>query len=133
MNDSEFLQAFEQCSLPENQWTHCAHVRMAWLYLHQKSLVEALPIVREGIKRFNSSLSKPLAYHETITRAHLILIDQRMKSAASVQTFDEFCLVNPDVIDRKLSALLIHYSNETLFCSKAREMFVEPDLAPFPT
>jgi hypothetical protein len=132
MTDAEFLQAFEHCSLPESEWTHCAHVRMAWLYLRRGPLAEVLPTVQEGIKRFNSSLNKVLAYHETITQGFLTLIDHRMQCDKSVQTFDEFCARFPDLLDRKLTALLTHYYKETLFSSEARETFLEPDRSPFP-
>jgi hypothetical protein len=33
MTDSEFLTAFEACRLRRQDWTHAAHVRLAWLYL----------------------------------------------------------------------------------------------------
>ncbi len=133
MTDAQFLQAFQQCSLPATQWTHTAHVRMAWLYLRQLPLAEALPRVREGIQRYNVSLNKPSGYHETITQGFLVLIDHRLQGENRVQTFDEFCTKHPDILDRTLSALLIHYKKETLYSANARATFVEPDLAPFPS
>lgn len=33
MNDQEFLEGFERCSIPREKWSHEAHLRMAWLYL----------------------------------------------------------------------------------------------------
>ena len=33
MTDDEFLAAFEAAAIPRKDWTHEAHVRMAWLYL----------------------------------------------------------------------------------------------------
>ncbi len=32
MTDDEFLAAFEDCTLPFEQWHHRAHVRVAFLY-----------------------------------------------------------------------------------------------------
>lgn len=130
--DIEFLRAFEQCSLPEDQWTHRAHVRMAWLYLQQRPISQAIPVVRDGIKRYNASLKKPLAYHETITQVFLRLIAHRMQSVKSGKSFEEFCVHNPDLLDRKMAALLKHYRKETLFSQAARETFVSPDLASLP-
>lgn len=31
MTDEELLAAFENCSLPHSEWTHRAHVRVAYL------------------------------------------------------------------------------------------------------
>jgi hypothetical protein len=132
MTDAEFLNAFEQCALPEESWTHRAHVRMAWLYLGKGTRGEVLPIVREGIQRYNGTLNKTLAYHETITQAYLILIDDRMRHHQGCTSFEEFCVANPDLLDG-LAALLVHYRRETLFSQAARQAFVEPDLAPWPS
>ncbi len=132
MTDAEFLRAFQQCVLPEDLWTHRAHVRMAWLYLQQGTLASVLPIVRDGIKRYNATLNKTLAYHETITQVFLILIDDRMRRCEGASSFEEFCARNPDLLDGRLTALLAHYRKETLFSPAAREALVAPDLAPLP-
>src|SRR5271163_1285927 len=99
MTDIEFFKAFESCSLPEDEWTHRSHVRMAWLYLKQMPLLQAIPIVREGIKRYNATLKKSLSYHETITQAFLHLINDRMRNGDGEQTFESFCAQNPDLLD----------------------------------
>jgi hypothetical protein len=133
MTDAEFLQAFEACKLPHSEWTHTAHVRMAWLYLRARPPGEALVRVCEGIKRYNASRENSKGYHETITRAYLILIAARMRPNANGQTFSEFAAANPDLVDGKLRALLAHYHPETLFSAPARAAFVPPDLAPLPS
>lgn len=133
MNDSEFLHAFERCALPQSEWTHCAHVRMAWLYLRQEPLSAATPRVCDGIRRYNAAFDKLPAYHETITRGFLILIDWQMRQNARAESFEQFCVRNPDLLDSRLSSLLVHYRNETLFSVAAREAFVPPDLVPFPS
>ena len=132
MTDLEFLTAFERCSLPEDQWTHQAHVRMAWLYLQQRPLPQAIAVVREGIQRYNASLNKPLGYHETITQAFLYLIRHRMQSGETGQSFETFCLQNPDLLGRNLAVLRTHYRQETLSSQAARETFVDPDFSPLP-
>jgi hypothetical protein len=79
MDDAEFLAAFESCELPRDDWTHTAHVRMAWLYLRRGPLDEMMSVVCQGIRRYNARQRRELAYHETITRAFLVLIDLRMR------------------------------------------------------
>jgi len=132
MTDEEFLSAFQRCTLAEEEWTHRAHVRMAWLYLHQGALAEMLTVVRNGIKRYNATLNKTLAYHETITGGFLILIHERMRRAGGDGSFEAFCDQNPDLLDSKLTVLLAHYRKETLFSPAARETLLSPDLSPFP-
>ena len=73
MSDDEFLEAFEECRIPKAEWTHEAHVRMAWLYLRRRPLDEVVPIVREGIRRYNSSLGNTARAAEVVRRAKTFL------------------------------------------------------------
>ncbi len=130
MTDEEFLQGFEDCSIPRSLWTHAAHVRMAWLYLRRYRLDEVVPIVRTRIRRYNESLGNKTGYHETVTVAYLQLIDHRLDRQTADPTFSEFAEAHPDLLDRSLSALLAHYSRGLLFSTEAIERFVEPDLSP---
>jgi hypothetical protein len=132
MTDDVFLGAFEECQLPKALWTHEAHVRMAWLYLQQRPLIEVIPVVRGAIQRYNNSFGNPEGYHETITVAYLRLIDHRIGDRARERSFAEFRENHPDLLDRTLSALLRHYSREVLFSKEAFRTFVEPDLSPLP-
>ena len=110
MTDDEFLKSFEECSIPKALWTHEAHVRMAWLYLRRQPLEEVIPIVRQAIQRYNTSLGNTEGYHETITLAFLVLIDDRIDRASNDETFASFSQGHPSLLDRKMSALLEHYS-----------------------
>jgi hypothetical protein len=132
MTDDEFLAAFESCRIPKALWTHEAHVRMAWLYLRRKPLGEVIPRVRQAIQRYKASLGNTEGYHETITLAYLVLIDDRIDRGPSEATFAAFSGAFPSLLDRRLSALLEHYSREVLFSSEATRTFVEPDLVPLP-
>jgi hypothetical protein len=132
MTDEEFLEAFEECRIPKELWTHQAHVRMAWLYLSRWPLEEVIPIVREGINRYNRSLGNTEGYHETITLAFLTLIDQQVDREGEGATFAAFSERNPILFDRTLPALLEYYSRDVLYSAEARERFVEPDRAPLP-
>jgi hypothetical protein len=130
VTDDEFLQAFEGCTLPKPAWTHQAHVRMAWLYLRQGSFEQVLPLVRKRIRRYNATFQQEPAYHETITRVFLHLIDYRVRERPA-QTFSEFSEQHLDLFQGVI-ILLKHYRKETLFSQQAREQFVSPDLEPLP-
>lgn len=43
MDDRCFVAALESCALPSEAFDHRAHVRLAWLYLKEQPLLEALP------------------------------------------------------------------------------------------
>jgi hypothetical protein len=138
MSDDDFLEAFERCTLYRSQWTHEAHLRMAWLYLARYSLNESIELARIGIRRLNSffqSIARGLGqdtrdgYHDTITVAFVRLIASRLKKN---ETFLDFRARNPDLFDRKLTALLQFYSNDLLHSLAAKERFIEPNVRKLP-
>lgn len=122
MRDREFVEAFENCTLPPDQFPHRAHVRLAWLYLKEGSLLDALPRFVDGLKRYAGSLGAGAKYHETVTWAYMFLIHERM-ARAEHETFDAFAEANPDLFNGILEK---YYSKETLASDLARRTFVMP-------
>jgi hypothetical protein len=148
MTDGEFLVAFEACSIPRSEWTHEAHVRMAWLYLSRRPFTDALDRIRRGIRKLNDRIGQPAAthrapaqrrtsatngdpngYHETITVALTRIIADRICSGEDYLGFRDR---NPDLFDRKLPALFAHYSTALLLSPEARRSFVDPDVLKLP-
>jgi hypothetical protein len=123
VHDREFVAAFEDCTLPPEQFPHRAHVRLAWLYLREGSLLDALTRFVEGLKRYAGSLGAGGKYHETVTWAYMFLIHDRM-ARASFETFEKFAAANPDLFNGILEK---YYRKETLSSDLARRVFVMPD------
>eukprot|EP00977_Amphora_coffeiformis_P022925 scaffold11843_cov152-Amphora_coffeaeformis.AAC.5 len=129
--DIVFLERFERCELCESEWTHTAHVRVAWVALMTTS-EEAQDRIRKGIQTYNTQvLQRPDAFHETITVAFIRLIRSRLQCHNDDSSWEEFCHTNQDVLDPK--CLLQFYSRERLFSDEARKQFVAPDLSPLPS
>src|SRR4051794_11311697 len=128
MSDDDFLAAFESCRLPRADWTHAAHVRLAWLYLTRLPFGEALDRVRAGIRRYNASVGSD-GYHDTVTVAFVVLIRSRLPAAGD---FPAFRARNPDLFDREANLLGRHYAPATLGSAAAKRGFVRPDRAALP-
>lgn len=124
MTETEFVQSFEDASLPAGSFHHRDHVYLAWLYLRRHPALEALTRFAEGLKRFAAAQGHPGLYHETITWAFLFLIRERM---AGEETWEEFAAKNPDLLTWKPSVLDRYYEQETLSSDRARRIFVLPD------
>lgn len=122
MDDRAFVAALESCTLPSEEFDHRAHVRLAWLYLAEQPLLEALPRFIASLKRYADSLGASGKYHETITYAFIFLIHQRM-AECSASTFDEFAAANPDLFGPILQR---YYPPETLASPLAKTVFVLP-------
>lgn len=123
MDDRDFIAAFEDCTLPPDLFPHRSHVRLAWLYLREHSLLETLNRYSTGIQRYAASLGATAKYHETITWAFLFLIHERMQHA-SHDSFEEFASANEDLFGPILER---YYSPAALSSDLARRTFVLPD------
>jgi hypothetical protein len=124
------IKEFEQGRAPGGSFHHADHIRVAFAYLSQYSVLEALEKFSAALQRFAAAQGKPQLYHETITWAYLFLIRQRMLSANQPQTWEEFAAANPDLLtwERGSGGILAqYYQAETLASEAARAAFLFPD------
>ena len=137
MDDHEFLQQFEACSLPKEAWTHRAHLKVAYLYLTQHPFEQAADKVRSGIKAYNAAIKVvegPMTgYNETTTMAFLHLVGAIIAAYGEyypTATADEFCDRHPQLLSKHI--LRFFYSPQQRMHPDAKTSFVEPDLTPLP-
>ncbi len=132
MNDADLLTAFEDCSLPIEQWTHRAHVRVAYLFASTQDFASAVDRMREKIKAYNKATDTPEAidrgYHDTITQAFMRLVLAANLQTGPHESSEKFCDSHPELLSKQ--TLLIYYSRERLMTLDAKKQFIEPDLCP---
>ena len=129
-NKEIIINEFEQGRAPGGSFHHADHIRVAFAYLSQYSLLEALQKFSEALRRFAAAQGKPGLYHETITWAYLFLIRERMMRADHAETWEEFAATNPDLLTWKREEggiLARYYRSETLGSNAARSAFLLPD------
>jgi hypothetical protein len=127
MDDLEWMQAFESCTLPAASFHHADHVKMAFLYLQKFTSLEALSRFSSGLTRFATANGKPDRYNETVTWAFLLLIRERIARGGSTPTWAEFSAANPDLLCWDDSILKKYYRPETLTSELAKRIFLFPD------
>jgi hypothetical protein len=133
MNLDELVRSFDDCTLPAREWTHHAHLSVGTWYVRHYGSERALQRLRAGIRRLNDAHgtknSANSGYHETITRAYVLLIEQSIAAAptsASDAVLAESIVRGP-LGDSRL--LLEFYSLDVLRSVRARAEWVEPDRA----
>ncbi|KAI9316791.1 flavin reductase like domain-containing protein [Dichotomocladium elegans] len=139
IGEQVFMKKFEDnTSIDQRQWTHRAHVRMAWNYLRELGSKEAAtPVIKDTICRhFEMNPSTHLKYHETITSfyihlVHLALVETKQTSSKDTDDFFEFIEMFPTLTDQ--SAIHKYYSPAVLKSDEARTQYVPPDLQPLPS
>ena len=128
--DLEFLRRFENCEVSEGEWTHKAHVQVAWTLAMTNPATSAERRLRAGILRHNTEvLGRPEKYHETVTLAFARIIRSRLRSD---ELWVDFLRRNQDLLTADEPILFAYYSPDRLFCEAARARFLEPDRAKLP-
>jgi hypothetical protein len=126
MKDSEWMEAFERCTLQNDSFHHQDHVKMAFLYLQKYKPLEALGHFSSALIRFATAHGKPNLYNETITWAFLLLIRERIARTNS-RDWAEFSATNADLLRWDDPILLKYYRPETLISELAKRVFLFPD------
>ena len=126
MTDDEFVAAFERGTLAEDGVRHADHVRLAWIYLDRMPLLDAIRVFAAGLRRFASAHGSPDKYHETVTWAFLVLVNERLRDGGAGLTWSEFAARNPDLLRFRDGALFERYDPSILDSDLARKVFVLP-------
>jgi len=130
-SDVEFRMAFEAGAIAPADFSHRAHVRLAYVYLADTDVNLALERMRGALLVFLTRNNIPASkYHETLTRAWILAVNHFMHRTPETTSSDDFIARNEVLLDSKI--MLTHYSAGLLFSDGARQEFVEPDLDPIP-
>jgi hypothetical protein len=127
MDDEELIRLFEAGEVPQEGFHHREHVRAGWWYLRHHPFPEALARFSAALRRFANAQGKPELFHETITTAYMLLINERLDGMPTDGTWDQFAAAHSDLFAWKPSVLTRYYRAETLTSDRARRTFVMPD------
>jgi len=132
MNDDEFLTAFEARTLEE--FHHRDYIKVAYLYLRQYSLHDAIAKVRTGLQALAVAWGAPVddlekGYHETMTQAWVRLVHLTLTDCGAAESADAFCDRQPQLMQK--TRLELFYSRNRLMSWEAKRKFVAPDVARF--
>jgi hypothetical protein len=125
--DAAFLADFRAGRVPADGFGHREHVRAAWLHLGERPLAEAIACFGAALRAFAAARGKPEIYHETITWAFLLLVNERRARGPAHEDWPSFARRNPDLLAWRPSVLDQYYRPETLASELARRSFVMPD------
>lgn len=96
--DRRLLARFEDGSLPQEEFKHLAHVRVAWTLLALVPLPEALVRFSAALRRLAAGFGVPELYSETVTVFYMLVIHARRRHAPALG-FAAFCAANPDLFE----------------------------------
>ena len=132
----EFLIThFESGQLPKSEWTHQAHIIVAFWYNWHYSFAEALERVRQGIIAYNEAVGTPntddSGYHETLT-VFWMRLARSFLQRNQPSSLENACTAFLESEDALKTSPFTYYSRELLFSKHARKEWVEGDLQEVP-
>jgi hypothetical protein len=127
LSESELIEAFEACTLAPAQFPHREHVRLAWAYLRRKTLAEAIVKFCGGLKAFAAAIGKAGLYHETVSWAFMLIIQDRIARGGQSESWEAFAAANEDLLQNGRQLLERYYLPVTLDSPLARATFIWPD------
>ena len=130
-SDRRFMEEVESARFPADQFSHRAHIRLAYCYLCESDVDEACARIRRtilGLLAANGADDSK--FHVTLTRAWMMAVHHFMNRAPDTASADQFIGHDDRLLDTAI--MLTHYTRDRLFSEDAREEFVEPDLDPIP-
>ena len=131
-----FLSAFEDGSLPAEEWTHQAHIAMATVYLNRYG-ASVLPHTRAAIRNYLLARGRPIgAYHETLTIFWLAIVAETMRQRSSTP-LHETVQRNCAAFGAQSKLHEQYYGFDVFNSPDAHARWIPPDLRPlaipFPT
>ena len=111
-----------------DRFGHREHLHLAWLAVRRHGPSAATDLVGAGIQRTARYAGAPQKYHATMTGAWVRLVAHHV--AAGPDSFGEFLERYPRLLDKRL--LTGHYTSARLASAKARQSWLDPDVAPLP-
>ena len=132
-DDQSFQRDVESCAFPVSEFNHRAHLRLAYIYLVQGDDVEwAIGKMRETLLKLLmfAGIDPSQKYHETMTRAWLMIVHQFMNSGVEANSADQFLNGNKSLMGA--DTLYQYYSEDRLYSQHARQEFLKPDIKPLP-
>lgn len=118
------IAEFESLDVDAERFDHEAHLYVAWLYLEDLELLEAIDRYRTVLRRLTIKLGVPDKYHETITWLYLAAVAERRQAGAD---WHGFKASNPELFAPDGAFISRYYSARTIASDTAKRQFVLPD------
>ena len=129
----EFLQAFEQGTLPKPRWTHAAHVLTGACYVHTLGEAAAITHMRQRVAAYNVAAggqnTAASGYHETITLFWIKLLGCFLRQRPALPRA-EFAHAAVAKFGQRRDVFRDFYSFDVVASVEARQNWVAPDKQP---
>jgi hypothetical protein len=125
--DDPLVRAFEAATVDPAAFHHREHLYVAWRYLGELPLEEALARYVRHLRSLAQALGVPQKFHATMTWAYVVLVNEAMQDPALAgASFEALLERYPALLDHRGGMLYDHYDGAELESDAARARFVLP-------
>jgi len=111
LSDSEFEKQFATGVLNPSLFSHEAHLRLAWLHIHNYGMEKAIENVTTQLLSFVSAMGAKDKYNETLTHAAMRTV-YHFKRQSRSKNFKDFILEFPELKFNFKKLNGFHYAND---------------------
>ena len=130
LSDSDFENNFINCELNPSDFTHEAHLRLAWISIKKYGIKQAEKNIQSGLQNFVELVGAKDKYNVTLTLAAIKAVYHFMLKSKS-DNFKNFITEFPRLKNNFKDLMSCHYGFDIYNSDKAKTEFLEPDLVPF--
>ena len=130
LSDSDFEQKLINCELNPSNFTHEAHLRLAWININKYGIKQAEIKIQNQLQKFVEFVGAQDKYNMTLTLAAIKAVYHFMLKSNS-DNFKNFIIEFPRLKYNFKELIDYHYGFDIYNSDKAKKEFLEPDLAPF--
>lgn len=130
LSDAEFISQFIRCELNPADFSHEAHLRLAWINVNEYGIQKGEMEIQDQLKAFVDFVGAKDKYNKTVTIAAIKLVHHFMLKSSS-DNFKDFIAEFPRLKSSFKELLDSHYSFDIFNSDLAKKEYLEPDLHPF--
>ena len=134
MNPGSLTERFKQQKVEPSEFNHLAHLKVAWDYIHEYSMVEAREKFHQDIIKLTKVLGAEEKYHRTLTDFFIDYLYQvKWYFNHTGTSLESWVLVEqkcPLLINDAKKLISYYYSDELINSDLARTQYVDADIMP---
>ncbi len=128
--DSEFEALFKSCKFNPSEFTHEAHLRLAWINIDKYGIEEAEKNIQHLLQNYVGYLGAKGKYNTTLTIAATKAVYHFMLKS-NTKNFKDFITQYPRLKTNFNELMAFHYTIDIFNSERAKSEFLEPDLLTF--
>ena len=130
LSDAEFEKLFGTCELDPGLFSHEAHLRLAWIHIHNYGITTAEANIQHQLQEFVKAIGAKGKYNTTLTIAAVRAVYHFILQSKS-ESFKEFITEFPQLKNDFKGLMDSHYGFDIYNSELAKKQFLAPDLLPF--